>query len=171
MFVPNQIVQVPQVVATSTYVINTTVITVNILPEISGQMPEIGMAINGKGILIDPDVVVATIDSIENPNPDFQTAKSLLVANKSFIQDEAVSYVDFFYSDLVYNKTKCRRDVGYIVDALVNDVILGGNESIVTAGKSYYVNNIQILVKLKVGKLNIFLIEELLLIILGNQFL
>ena len=145
MFVPNQTVQLPSVVATSTYAINTTVITVNILPEISGKMPEIGMSINGKGILIDPDVVVATIDSIENPDPNFQTAKRLLVDNKSFIQDEVVSYVDFFYSDLGYNKVKCRRDVGYIVDALVNDVILGGNESIVTAGKSYYLNNIQIL--------------------------
>lgn len=145
MFVPNQTVQVPLVVATSTYVINTTVITVNILPEISGQMPEIGMSINGKGILIDPDILVATIDAIENPDPNFQTAKGLLVDNKSFIQDEVISYVDFFYSDLVYDRVKCRRDVGYVVDALVNDVILGGNESIVTAGKSYYVNNVQIL--------------------------
>jgi hypothetical protein len=145
MFVPNQTVQVPQVVATSTYVANTTVITVNILPEISGQMPEIGMSINGKGILIDPDIPVATIDAIENPDPNFQVAKSLLVQNKLFIQDEVISYVNFFYNDFDYNQTKIRRDVGATVDALVNDVILGGNDSIVSLGRSYYVNNVQTL--------------------------
>jgi hypothetical protein len=145
MFVPNQTVQIPLVVATSTYITNTTTITINIVPEISGQMPEIGMAINGKGILIEDDVPVAVIESIENPNPGFQSAKVLLTSNKDFIKDEVISYVDFFFPELSYDREEYRRDTGYVLDALIYDAILGGNEKIVEVGRSYYQNNQQIL--------------------------
>jgi hypothetical protein len=145
MFVPNQTVQVPLVVATSTYVTNTTTLFVTIKPEITAQQLEIGMAVNGKGILIDDDIPVATVELIENPDTNFQAAKNLLVLNKEFIKEEVVAWVNFNYSDLDYDEDKCKRDVGIIVDALISDAILGGNLKIVEAGRSYYEGNRQIL--------------------------
>ena len=62
----------------------------------------------------------------------------LLRKNKSFIQDEAIQYIDAVYPDLVYNRTKCRRDVGYIVDAVSTDLLYGGNERGSIAGDYYY---------------------------------
>jgi hypothetical protein len=45
--------------------------------------------------------------------------------------------------DFITNATqsKCFRDVSYIVDALVNDLRLGGNINSIQAGEAYYVGN------------------------------
>ena len=145
MFVPNQIVQIPLVVATATYASSTTTITINIQPEVTAQMPKIGMAVNGAGILIEDDVPVATIESVENPTLGFRNAKQLLTLNKSYMQEEVLAYINVAYPELVYDQTKCRRDTGYVIDALINDAVLGGNEKIVDAGRSYYLGNVQIL--------------------------
>ena len=37
--------------------------------------------------------------------------------------------------------SKCFRDVTYIVDAIVNDLRLGGNLNSIQAGEAYYVGN------------------------------
>jgi hypothetical protein len=145
MFVPNQTVQIPLVVSTASYVNSTTTIAITIVPEISAQMPKIGMAVNGLGILIEDDIPVATIDLVENIDPNFRNAKELLSLNKGYIQEEVIAYIDINYPTLTYDRTKCRRDAGLIIDALINDAILGGNEKIVDAGRSYYIGNYQTL--------------------------
>jgi hypothetical protein len=145
MFVPNQTVQLPMVVATATYASSTTTITVTIQPEVSGQQLEIGMAVNGYGILIEDDIPVATIESIENVDVNFRNAKQLLTLNKDFIKEEVITYINYNYPDLVYDQDKCRRDAGYVLDALINDAILGGNQKIVEAGRAYFTGNSNIL--------------------------
>jgi hypothetical protein len=65
-------------------------------------------------------------------------AYNLLLENKTFIQDETIQFIDTFFPFLVYNRTKCRRDVGYIVDAVATDLLYGGNERAITAGDYYY---------------------------------
>ncbi len=145
MFVPNQIVQLPKVVATATYASSTTTITVTVQPEVSGQQLEIGMAVNGAGILIEDDIPVATIEAIESVDPNFRNAKELLTLNKDFIKEEVITYINYNYPDLVYNQDKCRRDAGYVLDALINDAILGGNVKIVEAGRAYFTGNSNIL--------------------------
>ncbi len=145
MFVPNQTVQLPLVVATSTYFANTTTLIVNIEPEISAQQLEIGMSVNGTGILIEDDIPVATIEEIENIDINFRNAKQLLVSNKGFIQEEIIAYINQTYPSLMYDQDKCRRDAGYVIDALINDAILGGNLKIVEAGRSYFLGNANIL--------------------------
>ena len=67
-----------------------------------------------------------------------QTAHSLLFDNKSLIQNEVISFMSSSWSNFEYNDVKCRRDVGYIVDAVATDVLYGGNERSVTAGEFYY---------------------------------
>jgi len=63
-----------------------------------------------------------------------------LIDNKEFIQEQVVNYIETTYPALVgsYSRTKCFRDVGLIVDALVKDLRNGGNEfSLETQGEYY----------------------------------
>ena len=78
----------------------------------------------------------------------FDDARRLLIANKAFLQSEVTSwilaqiagsvapFVGFTYSGT--RQTKCERDVGYIVDALVFDLTYGGNLATQIAARSYY---------------------------------
>jgi hypothetical protein len=145
MFVPNQTVQIPEVIATATYSSGTTTLLVTVLPEITAQQLEIGMSVNGKGILIDDDLPVATVESIENINLEFRNAKTLLLENKDFIAGDLVAWVNTSFPALVYDQEKFLRDARSVVDALVYDAILGGQEKTVEAGRSYYQGNVQIL--------------------------
>ena len=62
----------------------------------------------------------------------------LLFANKDFIKDETIAFISSSWSDFDYNQTTCKRDVGFIVDAVATDLLYGGNERSVTAGRYYY---------------------------------
>jgi hypothetical protein len=78
-----------------------------------------------------------------NPN----TAYALEI-NRQFIQRETVEWIDYqrtnnispFVSGFTYDKTKCERDVGYILDALIKDVRQGGNANTRRATLEY-INN------------------------------
>jgi hypothetical protein len=74
--------------------------------------------------------VIASSDSL--------TLRQLIRDNRPFIQDETMAYLTASWSTFDYDKVKCRRDVGYIVDAAATDLLYGGNERSVTAGKFYY---------------------------------
>ena len=43
-------------------------------------------------------------------------------------------------------ETKCKRDIGYIIDAVVLDLFVGGNENIIDATKSYFNGNLNALI-------------------------
>jgi hypothetical protein len=72
------------------------------------------------------------------PSYEVQSSRQLLRSNVRFIQNETVEYVDAFYPSLVYLREKCRRDVGYILDAVITDLVYGGNERGIVAGDYYY---------------------------------
>ena len=72
------------------------------------------------------------------PTPQTNTAYDLLINNKEFIQNETIAYISSSWSTKEYNETTCKRDVGYILDAIATDVKWGGNERAVTAGVFYY---------------------------------
>jgi hypothetical protein len=63
---------------------------------------------------------------------------SLMKQNRAFIQNETIQYIDAFFPNLIYNREKCRRDVGYIVDNVSTDLFYGGNERSIIAGDYYY---------------------------------
>jgi len=65
-------------------------------------------------------------------------AATLLSANKVFIQKEVIEYVNKVYPTFTYNKDKCERDVGYIIDAVIYDVLNGTTLSAINAGNYYY---------------------------------
>ena len=72
------------------------------------------------------------------PNPQTNTAYDLLINNKSFIQNETIAYISSSWSTKEYNETTCKRDIGYILDAIATDTKWGGNERAITAGVFYY---------------------------------
>ena len=75
----------------------------------------------------------------------FPNAYGLLSANKEFIQKESTAWiqtqVDASASGFVgytYNQAKCERDVGYVIDAYLNDLRYGGNEKLYNTVKYYW---------------------------------
>ena len=69
---------------------------------------------------------------------DYQTAYDLLQANKAYIQAEAIAYITSTAPTFTYDQTKCRRDVGYMVDCVSFDILYGGNRQATQAGVYYY---------------------------------
>jgi hypothetical protein len=118
MFVPNQTIQIPEAIGTATYPPNTTTFTVTL----STGSVYVGQSINGGP-----------------PSPGFQNARTLLLANKAFIQEQTVAYVDQTYGGpFQYNAVKCARDTGLIVDGLGLDLIYQGTSQSVFSGLQYW---------------------------------
>jgi hypothetical protein len=117
LFVPNQTVQIPQAVGTGTWSANTTTIVVTV----STGTITTGMKINPG-----------------HQNPGFFNARTLLLANKPFMQEQIVAYVNQNFPTFVYQQAKCFRDVGIILENVAYDTAFGGNEKSVEAGLSYY---------------------------------
>jgi len=67
-------------------------------------------------------------------------AASIIWENKKFIQAEVVEYIAQNYPTLDYDTAKCKRDVGYIVDALRYDLTYGSSSATLEAGYQYYLN-------------------------------
>jgi hypothetical protein len=68
-------------------------------------------------------------------------ATDVIVDNYAFIKAEVRAYIDRNYNELDYNKAKCERDVGLILDALRYDVAYGGNTATTEAGLAYWEGN------------------------------
>jgi hypothetical protein len=72
-----------------------------------------------------------------------QDAADRIEDNKNFIQNEAYQYIISKYPSLLTNTnitiSKCKRDIGYFVDAVVSDLRLGGNINTIQAAEGYFV--------------------------------
>jgi hypothetical protein len=71
-------------------------------------------------------------------NTGFSNARALLVSNKEFVIEELIAYINLENPSLNYDEQKCRRDIGYIVDALRYDLTYGGNLMTLLAARSYF---------------------------------
>ena len=67
-------------------------------------------------------------------------AFNILKANRNFIAAEAVAYIDQNYNpdSFNYDQELCYRDTGLIIDAVSQDILLGGNQKSIEAGLSYW---------------------------------
>jgi len=124
LFVPNQTVQIPSAVGTGTWAASTTTIVVN---------TSIGTIVQGMTI------------NAGQQNPGFFNARTLLLANKPFLQEQVVKYINQqilnntgIWTNFTYNQEKCRRDVGILVENVAYDATFGGNEKSVDSGLAYY---------------------------------
>jgi hypothetical protein len=117
MFVPSQTVQVPVAVGTGTWLAGTATIVVTTS---SGEITR-GMTIN-----------------TGQQNPGFFNARTLLLANKPFLQEQVVEYVNQTFPGFEYSREKCFRDVGILVENVAYDAAFGGNQKAVESGLAYY---------------------------------
>ena len=105
------------------------------------------------------DNIVANITGIINNGPTAAPAKTpisltastatavinsfnLLLANREFVQAEVTAYINASFIDLSYDPAICKRDVGYIIDAVTYDLLYGGNSQTSVAADAYYDGNI-----------------------------
>ena len=119
MFVPSQTVQVPAVIGTGTWAANTTSIIVNVT---TGSI-QIGQYVNAG-----------------QQNPGFFNARTLLLANKPFLQSQVVAFVDETFNSgaFVYNQTKCRRDTELILNAIGMDMLYDSESDSTFSGLQYW---------------------------------
>ena len=76
-----------------------------------------------------------------NTNGTYLDAAYLIARNRHAIADEAYEAARVQYPSLSLNNVderKCRRDINFIISALIRDLSLGGNTGIVTAAESYF---------------------------------
>jgi hypothetical protein len=85
------------------------------------------------------EVVVNESGIVPSSNTNVQNAADLIALNKAFIEAEVVSYINTYFTNFVYDVAFCRRDVGLMIDAIQYDIIYGGNERAIEAGKQYYI--------------------------------
>jgi hypothetical protein len=134
LYQPNQTVQIPEAVGTGTWVKNTTTLIVYVS---TGTIKQ-GMSINSG-----------------QQNPGFFNARTLILANKSFLQEQVINYISnqittnvgnsssIWWNTLTntsfsYNEEKCRRDVGILVENVAYDAAFGGNQKARESGLAYY---------------------------------
>jgi hypothetical protein len=83
-------------------------------------------------------VNIVSGSTLQITSNDILSVYNLIKDNKEFIQEETVAFVNAKYPYLYYNEDKCRRDVGYIIDAVMTDLKYGGNQRSSKAGEFYY---------------------------------
>ena len=75
-------------------------------------------------------------------------AETLLTANKEYIADETVAWIDnkiatepnsTTWGGFIYDSAKCERDTKLIIDAMLHDVKFGGTRETLKAAKAYWI--------------------------------
>jgi len=61
------------------------------------------------------------------PQSRFYDSYRLIQKNRAYIVDEAWDDLAATYPDFAYTETKCKRDIGFFIDAVSTDVFTGGN--------------------------------------------
>jgi len=82
--------------------------------------------------------IASLTKSYNMSNPLYGEGRDLLLLNKAFIQEEVTAFISSNYPNLDYSKTKCKQDVGFIIDSVAYDLTYGGNWQSVKAGEAYY---------------------------------
>ena len=90
----------------------------------------------GYHYLRDSSRPVDTVTTLTNSG-GYSNASELLLLNKDFIRAECISFLTSTYTTLVFDQTKCSRDIGIIVEALAYDLRNGGDNRTINAGDSY----------------------------------
>lgn len=100
--------------------------------------------INKTNKVIEIDDISDQFDGTSEQSLDgrFADASDLLDANRQFIQEEVVGFITATYPGITTNidwdREICKRDVGYIVDAISHDIKYASNNKSIEAGLAYW---------------------------------
>ena len=90
-----------------------------------------------------PNLVTAGPDLNDSSyaSTGYVAVRNVIVSNSLTVAQATTTYLNNKYKGgFSYNEATCRRDVGYIVDAMSIDLLTGGTYQSINAGKSYYRN-------------------------------
>lgn len=81
-------------------------------------------------------VSVGAISPIAGRN----NARTLILQNKEFIKREVIAYINSVFPNFAYNQNICARDIGFILDSVSLDSLLGDNANYLSryAGLRYF---------------------------------
>ena len=77
----------------------------------------------------------------------YETDVAIVEGRKSTLAISVNDFLQETFDYLEYNQVKCRRDVGYMVDAISHDIQYGGNSAMWNAAQIYFVNAVNLLPK------------------------
>jgi hypothetical protein len=80
----------------------------------------------------------ATFGTSLTATTDETAAFEQLRNNKELIQDAVTDYISTTYPSLNYNVNTCKRDVGYVVDAISHDIYYGSNYGSCRSADAYW---------------------------------
>ena len=118
-----------------------TVITTTALLNADGSANGSGNACNDVTSAIDTLAFLWNDVIANNASGTYLDAAYLISRNKVLIADQALRDTEAYFPFLNLDDTserKCRRDVRKILDGLIRDLVLGGNDGILTAAESYF---------------------------------
>lgn len=76
---------------------------------------------------------------------EFVASTKLINGLTEKLQVEITEYINETYNGIGYSTSKCVRDAGYLIDAVSEDILYGGNEATVKAAQAYFINSINLL--------------------------
>ena len=80
--------------------------------------------------------------SYQNLNSTYYGASDLLLYNRDFIKEEVVGFITATYPSILsnpdWNRDTCKRDVGFVVDAVAHDLKYESNNKSIEAGLLYW---------------------------------
>jgi len=77
-------------------------------------------------------------DGVTTNYGGYQTSADIIAANKDYLIEETNYYLKSVTPEVPYNTEKSRRDTGYVIDALIADLKIGGNSNILEMQGSFY---------------------------------
>ena len=95
--------------------------------------------------LINMEDLVEPNDSGSGVGYSYEVETAAIRARKSALSSSVNTYLQQTFDYLEYDQDKCRRDIGYMVDAVSHDIQYGGNSAMWNASQIYFVNAVNLL--------------------------
>ena len=89
------------------------------------------------------DSTTPTPEGTNTPTSDtgYLFAQECIEANRTFLKDEAVAYINATYPSYTYSEAACKRDVDRYLDGVIYDLKYTGNYRTILNGR-YYANSV-----------------------------
>ena len=107
--------------------------------EVEGLFDIVANAIRDNTLLLAPKVVMPD-ETNAVWGAEATAAYNALEGIKDSVNTQLLAHLSEFFQVLPYSETKCRRDTGYILDALCHDIQYGGNAASVQTAGMYFEN-------------------------------
>ncbi len=99
---------------------------------------QVEQTINAVNFAKDVAVNVIKNTTFVTASQSVSASVELLRNNRTFIQEETLQYLTSSWANFNYDKVKCRRDVGHIIDGVATDLLYGGNERTYMSADFYF---------------------------------